>query len=1193
MGVPAFFRWLSEKYPRILQDILEERVKVVGGHGSTRIPFDSTRPNPSGLECDNLYVDMNGIIHPCSHPEQGPQPKTEEEMYENVCLYVDRLFRVMRPRKLLYLAIDGVAPRAKMNQQRARRFRSAQEARENHEVEQNVRDELTKMGQKVPPAKKAWDSNVITPGTPFMLRLSEYIRFYIRKRISTDKAWQKIRVIFSDASIPGEGEHKIMSHIRLQRSQPGYSPNLVHILHGLDADLIMLALATHETHFYISREEVLFGRKSQEENEKRQIETMFREKQRALDEEAGDAAMQLLENKQKPLVRVSIPILREYLANEFASCITPGRIPFQPSLERLIDDIVFLCFFVGNDFLPHLPSLDIRVGALDFLFNVYKRILPTLGDYITNHGGQVNLSHVDVILAEVGSIEDYVFSMKHENELREQERREQLKERKKVANGRSLDAPPPIAPEPMNASAPRGRAAKILARQSEQKQALIKKEGHGKIKVSHMRAKENENAAEALKRTLMGETSDLQEQDEDGITRGEQDLLVDDVDTTSIKQEKIKAEDAGTNGGVKEQVNQNDDQKVGTKRKLDVVKEETAASVLEPGVGEVGKAEDEFDVDDDDDDEVFEDDTDLLEPKIELDEDVSPEVVVAFKDRVKNEQQKKLDEYSRMVEDKVRLHEKGWKDRYYSDKCKADDVAAHGGREHLFRSYVMGLCWVMKYYYDGCPSWKWFYPFHYAPFASDLRNIERFQNDVKSFELSKPFNPVEQLMAVLPSDSVHAIPKEARWLMTDPESPIIDFYPKDVPVDPNGKAMPWLWVVLLPFIDEDRLLAALTPTMAKWTKEELYCNARGLDDGYLFCHSSFPLASKLSTILQQGKTAKSPKMRLLDSAAYGCPGFSGSVRPPLSNEIYSLDEEVKIHPPKSSSKAEFTSHDNLFTEPVLSVDTICVAFTEPSKLSHKSIVLPGAIPLPPCLTADDKRIRRPRLNRGGGTIANMGMSNGQSYQTGYGSMNISSYERELAQRTGRGNQMHQAGTRAWGAMEPTPKRQFHGHGPFQGQSNGGPPSRQTPQSIPPWQQNHHHSQQYPSIDRPHHQGPGFHQQGPPNHQQQMHQQYHRQGHQSYQQQNPMHGRQQQNQQYPQHGQVNPHVYNRNPPPPPSQPPRANGPHGQRQGFDFRGYGQQPPVQSNRPGQPQVNPSVMNSLKAQLASTLKQNRRNNK
>merc|ERR1712161_180211 len=70
---------------------------------------------------------------------------------------------------------------------------------------------------------------------------------------------------------------------------------------------------------------------------------------------------------------------------------------------------------------------------------VYKRLLPSLGDYITNHGGQVNLSHVDVILAEVGNIEDYVFTMKHQNEEREKERREQFKARKKTVNGKSRD----------------------------------------------------------------------------------------------------------------------------------------------------------------------------------------------------------------------------------------------------------------------------------------------------------------------------------------------------------------------------------------------------------------------------------------------------------------------------------------------------------------------------------------------------------------------------------------------------------------------------------------------------------------------------------------------------------------------------------------------------------------------------------
>lgn len=267
MGVPALFRWLSKKYPKIIYPVQEEEEVTVTDENGEKVPVpvNMSTENPNGTEFDNLYLDMNGIVHPCTHPEGKPAPETEEEMMVEVFKYTERVVNMIRPRKLLFMAIDGVAPRAKMNQQRSRRFRAAQEAKEKEEARKEAVIMWEAMGKKVSDEekeKKAWDSNAITPGTPFMELLAASLRYWVVQKMNNDPGWRKLQVIISDASVAGEGEHKIMDFIRRQRSNPGHNPNTKHVIYGLDADLIMLALATHEPHFRVLREDVFANDKS-------------------------------------------------------------------------------------------------------------------------------------------------------------------------------------------------------------------------------------------------------------------------------------------------------------------------------------------------------------------------------------------------------------------------------------------------------------------------------------------------------------------------------------------------------------------------------------------------------------------------------------------------------------------------------------------------------------------------------------------------------------------------------------------------------------------------------------------------------------------------------------------------------------------------------------------------------------------
>ncbi|KAJ7532305.1 hypothetical protein O6H91_14G082200 [Diphasiastrum complanatum] len=758
MGVPAFYRWLADKYPLIVVDVVEEEPQEIEG---VTVPVDLTKPNPNGMEYDNLYLDMNGIIHPCFHPEDRPSPTTFDEVFQCMFDYIDRLFSIVRPRKLLYMAIDGVAPRAKMNQQRSRRFRAAKDAADAAAEEERLRKEFEAEGRSITPKEKseAYDSNVITPGTPFMASLAIALQYYIHLRLNHDAAWRNIKVILSDANVPGEGEHKIMSYIRLQRNLPGFDPNTCHCLYGLDADLIMLALATHEVHFSILRE-VVFTPGQQNKcflcgqvgHLAADCEGKVKRKSGEFDEKGeGEAGL-----PKKPYQFLHIWTLRNYL--EYDMRITDA--PFEVDFERLVDDFVFMCFFVGNDFLPHMPTLEIREGAINLLMAIYKKEFRKMGGYLSENG-EANLKRVEHFIQTVGALEDSIFQKRARLHQRQIERQQREKGQRK----RGDDVEPNVSAEMIVpvmsnhaarlAAAPRSSPFQI---KSDPQNLAPGRKTIDSPKANHSRSDSNAGSSNANPGAIK-------------------------VHNRLSKLMRV------------------------------VEAESSVASAVPANIDNVST---------DNEDSALQDNLEDLKLKL------------------KNVLREKSDLMSsdKMEDDKVKLGEPGWKERYYAEKF---EVYTAEEREKLRKDvvfrYTEGLCWVLRYYYQGVCSWQWFYPYHYAPFASDLRQLD--SQDIR-FSLGNPFKPFDQLMGVLPAASSEALPESYRPLMTDESSPIIDFYPKDFVVDMNGKRFAWQGVAKLPFIDEKRLLSEICKVEGTLTEAETRRNSKLSD--LLFISCSHPLA---------------------------------------------------------------------------------------------------------------------------------------------------------------------------------------------------------------------------------------------------------------------------------------------------------------------------------------------------------------
>lgn len=607
-----------------------------------------------------------------------------------------------------------------MNQQRSRRFRSAQEAKE----KQADKEELLLMIKKqnggvLPPttleevAKKAFDSNAITPGTPFMDILAMSLRYWCAYKLNTDPGWAKMKVIISDATVPGEGEHKIMNFIRSQRTSSDHDPNTRHVIYGLDADLIMLGLATHEPHFRVLREDVFFQEGKartckicgQKGHDAQNCRGAAKEKDGEFDEK--DKAVPL-----KPFIWLHVSVLREYLSVELD---VPG-LPFRFDLERAIDDWVFMCSFVGNDFLPHLPALEIRENGIDTLTAIWRDNLPHMGGFLTQDG-RVNLERAQYIFNGLAKQEDAIFKRRKQTEDRREAgfKRRKLQEQRNGhggdRNGRGTDK---AADNHFPGGLPNSLTHDMIVNRN----------------TAQASNEANKSAAAVLKSRIQALQS--------GASSG------------GAEKSDTEAQESPSALG---------------KRKATILEEDGASTPASSSA-----ASDE-------------------------------------------------------PEDSVRLWEDGYADRYYEQKFHVDPKDTEFRRK-VARAYVEGLAWVLGYYFQGCPSWEWFYPYHYAPFAQDFVDIANIEIGFEKGRIARPF---EQLMSVQPAASKHVLPDIFHNLMTDSDSPIIDFYPEEFRIDLNGKKMAWQGVALLPFIEMPRLLAAVEQKYPLLTAEDASRNSPGRD----------------------------------------------------------------------------------------------------------------------------------------------------------------------------------------------------------------------------------------------------------------------------------------------------------------------------------------------------------------------------
>ena len=280
------------------------------------IIFNKSKQN---INYEILLIDTNCLIHPCcfkilnENINWTDQNELENKMFNYIFEYLDKIINFINP-KYIYIAVDGVAPFSKIRHQRIRRFKSIKD----NELVNNIKKKYNK------PINKFWSNACITPGTEFMKKLHNKINQYIENK----------NIIYSSCYEPSEGEHKILQYIKNNNFNN-------YVIYGLDADLIFLGLASNKNNIYLLRE-------SSELSEFIKDDDFFK--------------------------LVSIENFKNDIIIEIKSKLNKTDVI---SDEQIIKDFIVICYLLGNDFLPCLPSINIKSKkyGIDFLIEQYIKIL--------------------------------------------------------------------------------------------------------------------------------------------------------------------------------------------------------------------------------------------------------------------------------------------------------------------------------------------------------------------------------------------------------------------------------------------------------------------------------------------------------------------------------------------------------------------------------------------------------------------------------------------------------------------------------------------------------------------------------------------------------------------------------------------------------------------------------------------------